>query len=114
MGIFLDVLIQVGEQDKFAQRGTDTDGQVSNTQLIHLPDTFFSVIDTDKSISDLFIEIFPFLGQGNSPGITDKQRHLKILLETGNGLGDGRLADIKLFGCRRDIFAGGNSVKNII
>jgi len=69
MRIVLNILIQIGQQKKLAQGSADADADMAHAQLGHLLDSFFPFLNTDKGSFHLFIQVLPFFGQGNPPGI---------------------------------------------
>ena len=53
-------------------------------------------------------------GQLYTPGASGKKGKAQAVLQLSDGLGDRRLADIKLLGCSGDISRLGNLEKNFI
>ena len=87
---------------------------MADSQLLHFLQLLFPLADGEKRALYLPVQDFTGFGELHAPAGTQKQRSIQVLLQPGNRLADGRLADIKRPGRSGDIFASRNSDKNMI
>lgn len=112
MWVGLDKSLKIGQENKFAQGVADTDVKIAHIQRRHPPNLFLPGVNGLKSSPDMLVEDFSFLCQRHAPGASGKQRHPETLLQTADGLADGRLTVVKLLGRLRNIPCICHRVKN--
>ena len=114
MGVPGHKFLQAGEEHIFAQHSADTDTDVADAQLHHPFQLVFAVIQHFKGSADVFEKNGTFLCQLDSAGIADERGKMEIVLQLADGLADGRLADVKIFGGPGNVSGLGNLKENAV
>ena len=112
--IILDKGFQVVQQDMLAERGADTDTDMTNPKFVVFFQTFFPFYNIIQSAFDIVIQDRPFFGQGNASGIADKECDSHVFFQITDRLADSRLADIELVCGTADAAGLSNHIKHII
>lgn len=112
--VIFDEGFRVVQKDMLAERGADTDTDMTNPKFVVFFQTFFSLYNVIQRAFDIVIQDRPLFGQGNAPGIADKECNPYALFQIADRLADCGLADIKLVCGTADAAGLSNCVKHII
>ena len=112
--VIFDEGLQVVQQDMLAERGADTDTDMTNPKFVVFFQTIFSLYNVIQRAFDIVIQDRPLFGQGNAPGIADKECNSYAFFQIADRLADCGLADIKLVCGTADAAGLSNCVKHII
>ena len=112
--VILDEGLQVVQQDMLAERGADTDTDMTDSKFVIFFQTFFALYNVIQSTFDIIVQDRPFFGQSNSSGIADEKCDSHIFFQITDRLADSRLADIELVCGTADAAGLSNRIKHVI
>ena len=97
-----------------AERGADTDTDMTDSKFVIFFQTFFALYNVIQSTFDIVIQDCSFFGQGNAPGIADKECDSHVFFQITDRLADSGLADIELVCGAADAAGLSNRIKHVI
>jgi hypothetical protein len=108
------ILIKIFKKITFGQCVAGAYGKLAAEQFLGFVKPFFACFQHGESAGYIFIEGVSVGGKLHSAGAAGKKPDAQGIFQSLYRLAHGRLAEIQLFGSRRDIALIGNHLKDLI
>ena len=114
MGMELNKVLQVRQQNIFAEGRADADAQMANAQFPAKAQLGLRSLQCLKGRADRLEEQFAVFRELNASGVAGKERGAHGLLQLFDGFADGRLTDKKFLCSLGNVAGEGGCIENTV